>query len=361
MKTLFAMDIKNYARSDVPCRRPSARAIIRMEDGRLAMVYSRKYGYYKFPGGGIRDGEQPQQALVREVQEETGLLVWPESIQEYGSVLRCQKSARQKDVVFEQQNVYYFGSVQETAGIQNLDEYEKEAGFVLRLVRPEEAIAANKACHLQDVFDLVMIARETQVLERLCGLEPEPYDSMAQFLLEEASKSHPGPWVQHSRYAAESARRIASRCPGLEPERAYVYGLLHDIGRRYGISGLAHVYDGYHYLMDMGYKNAAGIALSHSFQIKRLSDYIGPADIPKQAQEEMKMLLEAQVQGDYDYLIQLCDSIAKADGIVTLEERMNDVKSRYGHYPREKWERNLWLRKYFEEKMQMDLYEAVRA
>ena len=96
-------------------------------------------------------------------------------------------------------------------------------------------------------------------------------------------------------------------------------------------------------------------------QIKRLSDYIGPADIPKQAQEEMKMLLEAQVQGDYDYLIQLCDSIAKADGIVTLEERMNDVKSRYGHYPREKWERNLWLRKYFEEKMQMDLYEAVRA
>ena len=53
------------------------------------------------------------------------------------------------------------------------------------------------------------------------------------------------------------------------------------------------------YLMDMGYKNAAGIALSHSFQIKRLSDYIGPADIPKQAQEEMKMLLEAQVQGDY--------------------------------------------------------------
>ena len=158
MKTLFAMDIKNYARSDVPCRRPSARAIIRMEDGRLAMVYGRKYGYYKFPGGGIWDGEQPQQALVREVQEETGLLVWPESIQEYGSVLRCQKSARQKDVVFEQQNVYYFGSVQETAGNQNLDEYEKEAGFVLRLVRPEEAIAANKACHLQDVFDLVMIA-----------------------------------------------------------------------------------------------------------------------------------------------------------------------------------------------------------
>ncbi len=50
------------------------------------------------------------------------------------------------------------------------------------------------------------------------------------------------------------------------------------------------------------------------------------------------------------YLIQLCDSIATAEGIVSIEERMLDVKKRYGYYPQEKWERNMELKKYFESK-----------
>ena len=33
---------------------------------------------------------------------------------------------------------------------------------------------------------------------------------------------------------------------------------------------------------------------------------------------------------------------------VSLEERMEDVKSRYGQYPMEKYERSIELRKYFE-------------
>ena len=49
MKTLFKMDMKNYADSDTRIRRPSARAVIRVADGRLALVYSRKHQYYKYP------------------------------------------------------------------------------------------------------------------------------------------------------------------------------------------------------------------------------------------------------------------------------------------------------------------------
>ena len=107
MKTLFKMDMKNYADSDTRIRRPSARAVIRVADGRLALVYSRKHQYYKFPGGGIRDGEDHAEALAREVREETGLRIRRDSIREYGSVLRLQKSGRQEDTVFEQENFYY--------------------------------------------------------------------------------------------------------------------------------------------------------------------------------------------------------------------------------------------------------------
>lgn len=68
----------------------------------------------------------------------------------------------------------------------------------------------------------------------------------------------------------------------------------------------------------------------------------------------LKKLLQLD---DYDYLIQLCDSIATAEGIVSIEERMLDVKKRYGYYPREKWERNMELKEYFEDKIQMSLEE----
>ena len=39
---------------------------------------------------------------------------------------------------------------------------------------------------------------------------------------------------------------------------------------------------------------------------------------------------------------------------------MLDIKRRYGSYPREKWEANLELRAYFEEKTGKDIYEIVK-
>lgn len=191
------------------------------------------------------------------------------------------------------------------------------------------------------------------------SISTEPSVCTAESLLQNAAECNPGPWEQHSRYVAESAKKIADKCPDLDSEKAYVYGLLHDIGRKFGVTCLAHVYDGYHYLMAMGYKNAARIALSHSFNLKDIHDYIGKFDIDESAQEELCVLLAEMEFNDYDYLIQLCDAIAKADGIVSLEERMNDVKNRYGYYPQKKWDRNIWLKEYFEEKMHEELYKVV--
>lgn len=360
MRQLFQLDIKDYQKSDALVKRPSARAVIWAGPDKLAMVYSRKYKYYKFPGGGIHGNEKKEEALVREVREETGLTVRADTIEEYGSVLRRQKSNRKEHTVFEQENFYYLCGAEEEVRSQKLDDYERESEFELRYVAPKAAAEANKACVPEDDFDIVMIARDTKVLELLCGMPSEPSAGMADFLLRAAAKSNPGQWEQHSRYVADCAKRIADRCPDLDSQRAYVYGLLHDIGRKFGVTYLAHVYDGYHYLRELGYDNAARIALSHSFHLKKISDYIGKFDISESFVAELKTLLEEMAYDDYDYLIQLCDSIAKADGIVSLEERMNDVKSRYGYYPQEKWNRNVELKAYFEEKMQRPLYPVVR-
>lgn len=50
-------------------------------------------------------------------------------------------------------------------------------------------------------------------------------------LLLDAEELNPGGWVSHSRFVAQAARAVAEHHPDLDPVRAYVLGLLHDIGR----------------------------------------------------------------------------------------------------------------------------------
>lgn len=49
--------------------------------------------------------------------------------------------------------------------------------------------------------------------------------------LKRAGEFNPGPWVKHSANVAAAAKIIAG-ASGLNPEKAFVCGLLHDIGRR---------------------------------------------------------------------------------------------------------------------------------
>ena len=166
MRQLFEIDLKDYKETDTVFRRPSARAIL-LKENKIALVYSRKEKYYKFPGGGIHDDEDKREALIREVREEVGLVVVPESIREYGSVLRRQKSTVKDGEIFEQENYYYFCEVQDEAVGQELDAYEDEAGFVLRIVDIDEAIATNAAYTSDDFFNEIMIKREKRVLEMI--------------------------------------------------------------------------------------------------------------------------------------------------------------------------------------------------
>ena len=58
----------------------------------------------------------------------------------------------------------------------------------------------------------------------------------AELALREAAESNPGAWAEHSRYVAEACKNIASHCKDLSSEQAYIFGLLHDIGRYAGVS-----------------------------------------------------------------------------------------------------------------------------
>ncbi len=187
-----------------------------------------------------------------------------------------------------------------------------------------------------------------------------PDKETAEQMLVEAEKRNPGPWGNHSRTVAECAEKIAAQA-GLDSGKAYIVGLLHDIGRREGVTNFRHIIDGYHYLNGQGYNEAAKICLTHSFCIPDIHMHIGTCDLTEEEYQETVRLLSECEYDDYDRLIQLCDSIALPQGPVDLATRMGDVKRRYGHYPEAKWQKNFELKEYFDRKTGNDVYKIVGA
>ena len=123
---------------------------------------------------------------------------------------------------------------------------------------------------------------------------------------------NPGPWGEHCLTAAHCAEKIASACGDMDVEKAYILGLLHDIGRKF--------------------------------------------DVTDEELIIIKTELAKTIYDEYDRLIQLCDCLAGAEGVLDIENRMNDVKKRYGFYPQDKWNSNMNLKQYFEGKMNKDTY-----
>jgi hypothetical protein len=185
--------------------------------------------------------------------------------------------------------------------------------------------------------------------------------TQAQSILREAEGLNPGPWADHSRHVAETARYIAAACQGLDPQQAYVLGLLHDIGRRFGVTDGRHVLDGFCFLKKLGYPDAARICLTHSFPLHDTRTYAGVWDTNEEEKQEVETLLAAVQYDDYDRLIQLCDAIALPSGPVLIEKRLVDVTLRHGFndFTLSKWRGYFELRTYFEQKIGQSIYALL--
>ena len=165
----------------------------------------------------------------------------------------------------------------------------------------------------------------------------------AELALREASESNPGAWADHSRFVAEACKNIASHCKDLSSEQAYIFGLLHDIGRYAGVSSERHLIDGYRYCMERGWEKAAQICISHAFMIQDIATSIG------------------EVYDDYDRLVQLCDALAMPTGFCLLEKRFVDVTIRYGVHTAtiDRWKKILEIKEQFENQIGCSIYSLL--
>jgi len=188
-----------------------------------------------------------------------------------------------------------------------------------------------------------------------------PTEDRANEMLAEAEAMNPGPWAAHSRTTAENARYIAEKCDGVDPAAAYIMGLLHDIGRREGVTYIRHVLDGYTYLAGQGYGAAARICLTHSFPIADMHTYFGKIDCTHEQAEFLGNYLKDIEYDDYDRLIQLCDALSLPQGAVVMEKRFVDVAMRHGlpDFTISRWQANYDLKAYFNKKAGCSIYTLL--
>jgi len=185
-------------------------------------------------------------------------------------------------------------------------------------------------------------------------------DETEEFLVE-AEKLNPGPWVAHSRHVDQAAQAIAACHPDLDDQAAYILGCLHDIGRRFGVTGMRHVLDGYHFLQPKGFEDAARICLTHSFPIKTAASGSARWDSTQEEYDFVEAYLDGIEYNLYDRLIQLCDSLALPTGFCLMEKRLVDVVMRYGMPPLTllKWEAYFQIKADFERQIGRSIYSLL--
>jgi HD superfamily phosphohydrolase YqeK len=185
-----------------------------------------------------------------------------------------------------------------------------------------------------------------------------PSKETAEKELKLAGQLNPGPWTEHSLNVGLAAKCIAEKCTSMDIDKAYILGVLHDIGRRVGIVSIPkHVYEGYFYALENGWDEVAKICMTHSYSLKEDEFEVNVKD------EEIfiKEYITNCLFDDYDKLIQLCDSLATANGFCMLEKRFIDVARRYGvgatSVPG--WNSIFEIKEYFEKQMGCSIYDVL--
>lgn len=162
MELLFTIDDADY-NDDMPVfEKHTVRAIIR-KDNRIAVQKSRN-NEYKLPGGGVEGDESHFDTLKREVAEEMGMLVIPESIKEIGEIIELREDLLSPGTKYVCHSYFYFCDVSDSRVPLKMTESEINCGFVPCWVTPEEMVDGNS--QLEDLTRK-KLCRDTAFVERI--------------------------------------------------------------------------------------------------------------------------------------------------------------------------------------------------
>ena len=106
MQILLTLDKKDYEEGMPVFEKYSTRGVI-IRDGKIATQHG-SAGDYKILGGGVEPGEKLEDALIREVGEESGLIVIPESIRPIGEIVERRRDLFEKNKIYVCHSCFFF-------------------------------------------------------------------------------------------------------------------------------------------------------------------------------------------------------------------------------------------------------------
>lgn len=143
--------------------------------------------------------------------------------------------------------------------------------------------------------------------------------------------------LAHSKMVANAAKLISSKIKSLDPEKAYTYGVFHDIGKFYldKNESYKHPRKGYE-MMKNDYPRIADICISHAFPNFRSYNHIlHYCHNDKMEASYVLDILKGVRRTKYVDLIQLCDKLSGLDHYVSIESKLDWYSQNYGIAPNE--------------------------
>lgn len=143
-------------------RRAARGIVLRESDGKIAIFNKTNKNEYKLPGGGIEGDEDPKEAFLREVLEETGCEV---EITEFLGTIEDIRS----QVNFKQTSYVYVSKVVKDTKQLHVTQKEKDEGARLIWETPEKALDLISNCFdklvdskYEDVYNTKFIIRRDE-------------------------------------------------------------------------------------------------------------------------------------------------------------------------------------------------------
>lgn len=141
------------------------------------------------------------------------------------------------------------------------------------------------------------------------------------------------PWELHCLNVASLSEKIANYIEGVDSQHAFVYGLVHDIGR----------------ITERGYKEEAMSCITHTFpSLKDITlvpgmchpEWAPNKNIDEFQYDEIDTFIRAKLRdytpSIYDTIVLMSDLMSAGKETVAIRERLDKVYEKYGDKPNKK-------------------------
>lgn len=142
--------------------RLAARGIV-LKGEKILMMYTQRYDDYSLPGGGIDDGENQIEGLIRELTEETGAQNI-RNLEAFGMYEEFRPWYKEDFDIIQMKSYCYTCDIGEELGETSLEDYEVKNGMKAVWINVHDAIKHNLDTIKNSDKKGMSIERETYLL-----------------------------------------------------------------------------------------------------------------------------------------------------------------------------------------------------